>query len=696
MFTTTILSILAWMSISQSVSQRLKSSYAVGTMFAACGIILILFAGMLIGILSYTYYLILIGALIHAVLRGWTTDTVGSKLRWNKATYQSFKASYSPLYLVAILTVVFFLRKVFPDFMFFGWDEFSHWARYTKILVNTSLAPVENPSVLFPAYPPGINLWHYFICGPGGYAEWKVVFAQMLLIVSIISFISTGFDRVKGLGAVVLFLFGLMMYYAFETNLYEIYTDCILGLLFGAALITARQFALEGSTRSETIAFACLLATISLIKPIAILFGITSAGLFFGLRIVLQILQKFSKQQSSQTKETTSRIDNIKVSTTFVQTAQILLSSLTTVIVWKLYTSSKSIPDPFVGIDRVNFSSIIEFLFTRDTKETQIAWKELGDRVGFDRVSYFGSKQFRLDLGYFDSTMPIYLGAMALIIGAIGLILLRAIINHKKAIQTTAEAVYLTATFFIYLVLIVFIIRHYFQIWDIERLASLERYLSSFLLGLFLFAVATLFAEISNLKWPKYEKTRRVALPLLWTGLGAFVVTIAPVSLDNTFAKPLDERPVPGVHPWADDYHELEELRKQVANLSYIVKSNAKLDDRIFVIAQNETGYTFYMAGHELSPLSTNSTCFSVGEKYYDGDKWTCDYLDLSVALADYDYVVIRRADEAFWDRFGNLFESTAIGSKSGVYKVEKDIDNVISLKTIYQSDEARGVDSPS
>lgn len=709
MLTTTALSVLAWMSLSLTATHRLKTNYAVGLLVTACLIILVLFVGMILGFLSVAYYAIILGAFLEAVLRGWTPSSLKDKLKAKKPTLQDFWDSYLFLYVTALVAIIIFLSKVYPDFKFFGWDEFSHWARYTNILVNTSIAPVDNPAVLFPAYPPGINLWHYYICGPNGYSEWKVVFSHMLLAVSAIAFISTSFDKLKGFGPIAIFVFGIMLYHAFGTSLYEIYTDCILGLLFGASLLVARTMAIDGPNKSNMAIFIIILAVISLIKPIAILFSVTACGLFFGLRLIVLLQDRFRKTKTSDPVNGSP----IRLGATLIQTGIYVAASLSTVLAWKIYTSIHSIKDQLADSQKIGMSEVIEFVFTRETPETQIAWKELGDRIGLERISTYGGKQFRLDADYFNPDIPIYHGAIALLLATLGFFLLRLIFNHKKALTTFAEGLYLAITFLLYTMVIVFITRYFFQLYDIERLASLERYLSSFLLGIMLYGLATLIADISELKnqtnVKKYTTLKNINIgkiqdinvlsfifPALWIWLSFYIAALGPVDMDNVFASPMNERPVPGVHPWADEYNELSELRDHIATLSNTVKSKAKAGDRVYIIAQNETGFTFYMTGHELSPLETNRSCFSIGLKYYETDNWTCEWVDLSISLLDYDYVVIRYADKVFWDRFGSIFEESAYGSRSGVFKVEKDADNTIKVKTIYLSDQARGPDSPT
>lgn len=689
MLLSTFISLLAWVSIALSINLRLKVTPAAGLLFSACIIICSLFIGTVFNQLKLSYYIVVIfafGQVLLPLLFGVRNIKIAAN-RVNQTPEALGKRlpDHFLLYLLAFLSLIVFTLKIYPDFMFFGWDEFSHWARYSKLLIDTSVAPVQNPAILFPTYPPAINLWHYFICGPGGYAEWKVLFAHILLSYCALLFVSSILNKLKGLPTLSIFIFGVFLYHAFGANFYEIFTDCLIGLLFAAALLYARHLSLDGITGSKSALFCSLLAVLSIIKPISFLFPITAIGLFFGLNLV-QILFKKEQYKTS--------ISNITFFNSSLHTVTFIFASLLTPFIWSKFLSSKSARNKiYDSREEVSFNAISEFLFTRETERTKIAWQELWDRIGFERISTYGNKQFRLDLGFHDPASPIYHGAIYLLIAVVILMLIRLIFNHKKAVLILSETFYLAATFTIYTTLIVFIIRHYFQLSDVKRLASLERYLSSFLMGMLLFAFTTLMKDISTSRC--FRNRKQLLLIPVWLLLPISIIYIAPVSLDTVFGKPLNERPVPLVHPWANEYAEHETLRKHVKKLSDIVKSNANVDEKIYVIAQNETGFTFYMSGHELSPWVTNPNCFSIGPKYTERDVITCDYYNFEKTLKKYDYLMIRYADEQFWSNHGSYFEASAINSKSGVFRVIKEGDS-LSFETIHIDNNSRGPDSPS
>jgi hypothetical protein len=93
---------------------------------------------------------------------------------------------------------------------------------------------------------------------------------------------------------------------------------------------------------------------------------------------------------------------------------------------------------------------------------------------------------------------------------------------------------------------------------------------------------------------------------------------------------------------------------------------------RIYVLSFGTKGLTGYIARYELAPRRTNTSCFDVGSRRFEGDVWTCPMSveDLRTTLQSYDYVVLGTVDATFWEEFGELFGGRAEGS---LFEVMKD-----------------------
>jgi hypothetical protein len=77
-----------------------------------------------------------------------------------------------------------------------------------------------------------------------------------------------------------------------------------------------------------------------------------------------------------------------------------------------------------------------------------------------------------------------------------------------------------------------------------------------------------------------------------------------------------------------------------------------------YIVWQQTEGFQFNVVAYELSPRSTNSWCWTLGEKYHRGDAWTCPLSaeEFAVRVKDFDYLLLMQGDDQFWKRYGSLF----------------------------------------
>lgn len=66
---------------------------------------------------------------------------------------------------------------------------------------------------------------------------------------------------------------------------------------------------------------------------------------------------------------------------------------------------------------------------------------------------------------------------------------------------------------------------------------------------------------------------------------------------------------------------------------------------------------------------------WSLGEPYYEGDIWTYKITPKNwraeIDKMNYDYILIGRADDKFWQTYGDLFCGEDIVNHSQLFKVE-------------------------
>jgi hypothetical protein len=75
--------------------------------------------------------------------------------------------------------------------------------------------------------------------------------------------------------------------------------------------------------------------------------------------------------------------------------------------------------------------------------------------------------------------------------------------------------------------------------------------------------------------------------------------------------------------------------------------------------------FYYAMLPHTVS----TSWCWSLGDKYFEGDVWTCNET-LGGVLRGYDYLALYRGDDQFWNKNKSFFDSASVGGVRGLYKI--------------------------
>ena len=76
------------------------------------------------------------------------------------------------------------------------------------------------------------------------------------------------------------------------------------------------------------------------------------------------------------------------------------------------------------------------------------------------------------------------------------------------------------------------------------------------------------------------------------------------------------------------------------------------------------------------------SWCWSLGEKYFEGDVWTCQQA-LSGLLNGFDYLALYRGDDQFWDNNSAIFDPAAIGGARGLYQINRQNDELLLTRVM-------------
>ncbi|WP_222423845.1 hypothetical protein, partial [Yersinia rochesterensis] len=133
-----------------------------------------------------------------------------------------------------------------------------------------------------------------------------------------------------------------------------------------------------------------------------------------------------------------------------------------------------------------------------------------------------------------------------------------------------------------------------------------------------------------------------------------------------------------GIYPNKSKMSILSDINKATD----LIKLNISNGERAYIIDQNTNGYTAVAFNYYMLPYKPFSWCWSLGEKYSNADKWTCDKT-LHDVLKGVSYLYVYNPDKQFWDRNSKFFYDIYPDGGKGVYHVEWSGDGSLKIKTI-------------
>ncbi len=265
----------------------------------------------------------------------------------------------------------------------------------------------------------------------------------------------------------------------------------------------------------------------------------------------------------------------------------------------------------------------------------------------------------RIHTPFFSS---LHLSLVQTIIAALFLSLLVVVLAWKKnRLKAVISATALASMFFAYLLFLLYCYLAFFTEYESTRLAAFERYLGSFLLAWF--CILTLYVVL--LSWSGRNRLSYVTVFML---LVPFCLTQKRYFHDFISIKPEQK---------------FIDSRNNVAKLVDEIYPLLKPKDKVYFIHQNSTGYEKNIFRYAVQPYAANSWCWTLGEKYYPGDIWTCPQ-NLQDVAKGYNYLVIYQSDEQFWKNNARYFsKKNSNDNTQGIYKIVWNGDKIESITTI-------------
>ncbi len=536
----------------------------------------VLFSGLI-------YFIIIFQILLYYVY---------SSLIIKNGKYSSYELT---LIFLIIFIVLFLLTK---SLKFYNWDEFSHWGIFVKELHIKNILPIKNFCTGGPQYIPGISLFEYFFTKNLGYKEGYVYFAYSFFIFTeLITFIGKLEKRkiliyLLTFSSIIIFLFYLPIYF------FSLYADAALGLLFGAGIIIGLNSKLGGENKTILFFIFCGL---QLIKT----WGLVFAAILLIIKLYSIFLDKKSNKVNKKIKQGLFYLFCFSISAIIIQ------------IPWLIH------------INKINLGYVGSAIFNIDEWEkslniiTEINKKDF--LSGLIKIFFKG----RQDYGLEKNLSPLKIGIYLLVIG----------IFSSRTRKDLNINILLFCLYLFDVTLLCYPYLFYFSRYEAIRYASLERYISEFLLGWFLFQVSKLIEnEIQIKKHNIYYSIKYIV----------FTIFIVMCLLAKN-----------KIHwPSKDIIGERE-------NVQYLLEKYS--DDfsiqeeplKIFHIEQDSNGFTHHILRYELCPNLVQYWGWSIGEPYRKNDLFTINYDvdELKKKLvSNFDYVLIKEIDSNLIEKYGTIF----------------------------------------
>jgi hypothetical protein len=530
------------------------------------------------------------------------------------------------IWLVPI-TVLYF--SIPNDFMFFLWDEVGGWARSQKLIYDTNALLNANSPFSLRSYPPGQQIFQYYITKSTFWSEKNLLLAQNIFIFSaLLAVVGALFKR--PLWACIVYLTMLPIIYFFNFDYNTIYADPLIAAVFAGCLALALK-PTEG--RADVWVLAICLSGFLLLKDIALVFT-TLVIFIYALRMLDTRLQVTKTVSSNQLK---GMIKNLAVC---IATVCIIILS------WKWYVSV--IGTAKTEVIRLTLDGFMQEPYRQRAGTTITAF--INELL---KPGYF--------IGEFKK-LPINFSILFVMLMTIGLSSLIVLISSKeKKVSAFLIVLACAAGAIGYLLFLLWLYLTYFTEYEGTRLASFDRYSMTYLLAWLLVTFAWLMSVIAT----RYKNIYVTLIPL---GCALFVYCFVPAKFYSDIKQlPLDQVSF--------------EKRKATQALSDQVRKYIKPGEKVYFLAQNSNGYERHLFDYAMLPYPPND-CWSVGKKYNEGDVWTCDR-PLGLLLKDYSYLAIYAADERFWKDNAELFDSNGVGRARGVYKINVTPSNQYRLKLV-------------
>ena len=577
-------------------------------------IILVLYAFGLCGILHSAIYVIVIISVMCLILSAIYIYVYRKKI---------MKKIITPGFLGFIIFSLVFLI-IHKGRLLSSWDEFSHWGLVVKNMYSMDMfGNREGATTVFRGYPPAVSLLQYFftrIREP--FIEANLFRASSIFIIALLLPIFKTLKWKQWKQIPIMLAICMVIPTVFYIDAYStIYVDCLLAVLFSYILYTYFSSELNVSTVIEVALGAGVLtltkASGTALAAIAIL--IIAIDLIIFKKSELRIFIK-------------KLVNKLII---FLPIIMIIFGKYS----WSTYLKITHTNEAW-GTSSITLSGILN-LFTSDIPRYRVT-----------TIKNFVSSFFKInDYGYVIN-MSYSLWIMVFIIITIIIICLTKDQKEKVRIKTASSGLIIGMIVYTASLLILYLFTY--SEYEAENLASLYRYMGTYLLGALTFLI---FMAITNNVNSEFEITNNVNI-LILSALLCFA-NVVPLVNTTLLARP--------------SVSETIEIRGQYSkSLNFSLDPN---NDKVYFISQDTSGLDCWITYYNLTPVKASNSGWSLGKPYNDGDIWTKDIKGeewADILAAEYTHVYLYKIDSRFKAEYGSLFENIEDMKNNSLYIIDK------------------------
>lgn len=504
---------------------------------------------------------------------------------------------------------------------FSNWDEFSHWGVALKGLFYENVLPsVSSFEDGFKNYPPIISVLQYSLSKAAGYGfrEDIVLFVQALFSASLLAFPLRAVKSVlsKGILLAALLLLPLILYPYFYTTTIM---DGLLGVLFGFVLVV---YVLEEQSRFKLALLFFASFTLCLTKNTGIL--------FFAFAFVIMLVDILIKKQYS-----------LKA---FLPLAFSAAGAAIGQISWQLHTSVNNVAQRW-SVSSFSFTALFDLIFNGSpayrAETVNNFFKNVAGDFNYGSVLHFP-----------------YIAWFAIFAAGIILMSRFAKIKDKSIINISwllcgGGVLYMLLTLGSYLFA--------FTEYEAVNVASISRYLNTFLAAILFFLLSALAPVLDNFNFKQAG-----AFAALYFVVWLLLVSPSPKNVLTDLISAPKASAVTS-----------NNARVYSSAAQLMLSATSNNPQRVRVICQYDYGYTPIRLSYQLLPVSYKAGFSSIRtEETATEDFWseyhTADTLEKQL-YENYDYVYIIYLNQLFTDNFSGLFENSDEIKEHTMYKINKD-----------------------